>query len=192
MEYSVADIRRMPQDLEALCGAEAKARQVEKYLLPEAKARTLLGIYTAKQLLARMLGRPARQLKIEYTPLGKPYLPNSRVQVSISHSGPWVLCAAHEGAVGADIEVLKQPDFRLCQKIATPGEQAYIGHDARRFLEVWTAKEAYLKLTGEGLLGGMKTVETADPSGLRTQIQNCRLQRFLHEDAVCAIVYEET
>ncbi len=191
MEYRIADIRQLPRDAESLCRAEAKKRQVERYLSEEAKKRTILGIYTAKQLLAHALGRPAETLELEYTAAGKPYLPGSRQQVSISHSGTRVLCVVQEGPVGADIELLRGFDARLVSKICTPAECAYISGDAVRFFSVWTAKEAYLKLTGLGLAGGMKQVQTADETGLHRWIEGYRLQVFRQEEYVCALVYQE-
>ncbi len=191
MEYRIADIRQFPEEAEALCRAEARKRQVARYLSAEAQKRTLLGIYTAKQLLARALGCPAEAIELAYTDAGKPYLPGSRQQVSISHSGSKVLCAVHEGAVGADIELLRPFDARLISKIGTPAECAYIGGDPVRFFSVWTAKEAYLKLTGLGLAGGMKQVHTADENGLLPRIQGYLLQNFRQEEYICSLVYQE-
>lgn len=191
MEYRIADIRRFPPDAEILCRAEAKKRQVDRYLSEEAKKRTLLGVYTAKQLLAHALRCPAKTLELEYTEAGKPYLPGSRQQVSISHSGDKVLCAAQEGPVGADIEYLRPFDARLIPRICTPAERAYIGGDPVRFFSVWTAKEAYLKLTGLGLAGGMKQVQAADENGLYRLIQGYRLQTFRQGEYLCAIVYQD-
>ena len=189
MKYEIADIRHLPKDIGELCREEATERQVERYVSEEAKKRTLLGIYTAKQLLSRQLGKPPAALKLAYTAEGKPYLPQSSVQVSISHSGQKVLCAVHDGPVGADIEEIKPFDLRLVRKICTEEERAYIGENSIRFFSVWTAKEAYLKLTGLGLRGGMKTVETASQT-LYTHVRGYRLRNFLYPGYVCAIVYE--
>jgi len=92
-------------------------------------------------------------------PSGKPYLPGfPRLHVSVSHSGSLIACCCSpDGPTGIDCEHtsrrMRDP-LAIARRFFTPGELQYIQSQPRpeaAFLEVWCTKEAYSKLTGEGL-----------------------------------------
>jgi 4'-phosphopantetheinyl transferase len=100
-------------------------------------------------------------------PHGRPELPGSPLRVSVSHAGDRVAVAVStRGAVGIDVE---RPRARalsraLVRRALTAAEQEYIlgaSRDRRRseFLRAWTAKEAILKATGQGLHGGLDQLD---------------------------------
>jgi len=92
---------------------------------------SLAGVALALRALARHLGRAVRAGEIVFARGQKPHLAHSgaAADFSISHSGPWVACAAlARGRVGLDVE---------------------LGIDARR--TQWVLREALLKATGAGL-----------------------------------------
>ena len=94
---------------------------------------------------------------------GKPVLQNSALHFNLSHSGDFVACAVYDSPVGIDIEALRDISPTALKRICTAQEQAYIcadnSFDSARFLQVWTAKEAYLKYLGCGLRGDMRKIE---------------------------------
>jgi 4'-phosphopantetheinyl transferase len=105
------------------------------------------------------LDTPPETLKFETGPFGKPFLPNSRLRFSVSHSGPALLLAfAWDQEVGVDVERLRS-DFvpeDLARQVFSAQEQAALGEKAlverhAAFLSHWTAKEAYVKALGRGL-----------------------------------------
>ncbi len=108
-------------------------------------------------------------LQIKIAPSGKPYLEgggDAVPQFSYSHSGPFVLIGVDPARpVGVDIEQLKKAPFDVCRRFCTPAEREYVGEDSVRFFELWTLKEAYLKATGDGLSGGLLSVEFTFPDG---------------------------
>ena len=76
---------------------------------------------------------------------------------SLSHSGEWLACAVADCAVGIDIEVTaRQKSFAaIIDVIGTSNERALFNRldesEARRYFWcLWTAKEACLKLHGDG------------------------------------------
>lgn len=94
---------------------------------------------------------------------GKPVLLNAPLHFNLSHSGDFVACAVYEHPVGIDIEALRDVSPTLLKRICTAQERAYIcadnSFDSARLLQVWTAKEAYLKYLGCGLHGDMREIE---------------------------------
>lgn len=97
-------------------------------------------------------------LTYRYGDKGKPYFENIPLFFSLSHSGEYVLCAASRREVGADIQkcqsvdALKlakrfysEPECRILERCESAEERQ------RLFFGFWTRKEAYGKLTGEGV-----------------------------------------
>lgn len=111
------------------------------------------------QLLAGLEGQKA-PLPLEYTygPHGKPYLKNYPYYFSISHSGDYVFCVLSQQEVGADIQKKAETvNERVLQRFFAPEEKAYwescVSEAEKRdfFYKMWCRKEAYGKLTGEGI-----------------------------------------
>ncbi len=104
--------------------------------------------------------------KVDYDSLprtasGKPYILNGR-KFSVAHSEDfWAVTIADEGEteeVGMDIEMrqhAKKLAPRMLEKILAPGEKAVNGD----YLNNFVIKEAYFKLTGEGMSGGFKNYD---------------------------------
>lgn len=93
----------------------------------------------------------------------KPFVEGRPLSYSLSHSGSHAVLAITRGEeIGIDLEILDRSDSlddqldglaRLC---LTDKEQEALSaappeRRARRFLSYWTAKEARMKLTGEGM-----------------------------------------
>lgn len=93
-----------------------------------------------------------------YFPDGRPGVKGACV--SIAHTRGMAVCAVSDSPVGADIERTDR-EIRpaMARKILAPGENPETG---RTLLNAWVDKEAYLKLTGQGLAGGMHRFMTAD------------------------------
>ena len=86
---------------------------------------------------------------------GKPFLSGfPEICFNLSHTGNAVLCALDRSPVGADIEMIKVRDMKHLLSVFCEEEQAEIlraEHPELRFAKLWTRKESYLKLTGNGL-----------------------------------------
>jgi 4'-phosphopantetheinyl transferase len=74
---------------------------------------------------------------------------------NISHSGEYVVMAYGNVPVGVDVEQLRDKETRVAKRCFTEEEFLYISHTddkcGERFFEIWTMKESYLKLTGQGI-----------------------------------------
>ncbi len=79
------------------------------------------------------------------------------IHFNLSHSGEMVICAVSEVPVGCDIEKAENAPFEIINRVFSRNERKYIdgaGNDedkTRRFFKLWTMKESYMKMTGEGL-----------------------------------------
>ena len=86
---------------------------------------------------------------------GKPYIEGLDVNFSISHSGTIALCAIADSPVGVDIEKIRDIDLSVAKKHFAPDEQDYVlekmSLSRQRFFEIWTRKEAYVKMLGKGI-----------------------------------------
>ena len=93
-------------------------------------------------------------LVLSYSDNGKPLAEG--ICFSLSHSGDRVICAIAEQAVGCDIEKTGKARVKVAKRFFAADELEYLGRfsaDAldREFFRLWTMKESYIKMTGEGL-----------------------------------------
>lgn len=116
--------------------------------------------FTISEILALLEWEQQEPLLLEYTygGNGKPYLKSHPYFFNISHSEETVLLAISESEIGADIQWRKpMRDFRMAERFFTPEEQRKLREYKSKteshafFYRLWTRKEAYGKLTGEGI-----------------------------------------
>lgn len=144
------------------------------------------GRYTVSGLLSE-LGEPF-PLTYRYGERGKPYFENLPLYFNLSHSGDYVLCAVSDGEVGADIQKFQPVDeMKLAKRFFSESEcQAMARCEETKerqclFFRLWTRKEAYGKLTGEGIVA----VIDKDMQGEVADWQEVVLQEG-YAAAVCA------
>ncbi|MGG0761478.1 4'-phosphopantetheinyl transferase Sfp [Bacillus paramycoides] len=142
------------------------------------RARFIIGCVISRLVLGKILSMSPVQVPIDrMCPVcklqhGRPQLPEGMPQLSVSHSGEWVVVAFTKSApVGVDVEqmnpnvdVMKMAegvltDIEIAQVMKLPDEQRLEG-----FLTYWTRKEAVLKATGEGLLIPTVHITVSAPS----------------------------
>lgn len=117
---------------------------------------------------------------------GKPFLQDyPKIFFNISHCHRGIACAVMDKPVGIDIEEI-QFDGDLAKIIFNPEElEAVRSADdpAVKFTELWTRKESFLKLTGEGLRDNLKDVlSDADEATISTGIN--RSAGYIHSVAI--------
>ncbi len=119
-----------------------------------AACRTLLRV-----TLGRYLAAAPESLRFTLGPWGKPGLHGCPLRFNVSHSGSAALLAvAWQREVGVDLEPLRRalsPE-ELAAQVLSLRERAWLRDQAQEerhaaFLTLWTAKEAYVKATGQGL-----------------------------------------
>ena len=141
---------------------------------PGSRQRQMLSRGLLREQLGLAAGCAPTDLEFARTPQGKPFLQNADISFNISHSDAACALAWTAGTLplGVDIEDISR-DFheaRLAEHAFSPGEiRAWQGasHPRRRWLCIWTRKEALLKTTGLGIRIGLATIDTekGDPPG---------------------------
>lgn len=119
-----------------------------------------------RDLLSRRTGLAPSELKFSLGAHGKPYLTNAPVHFNLSHSGDFVLCAVDDRPIGVDIEAVRPISPKLIDRVCNDEERAFVGGDERRFLQIWTAKEAIVKRSGVGLHGDLRKISSQTPPEL--------------------------
>jgi 4'-phosphopantetheinyl transferase len=162
------DPRDLPAGAARVLGPEERARVDSATDPRDARRRAAAGVLL-RCVVASLAGQRPQQVTVtrrcpHCTGLhGRPELPGTALRASLSHAGDRVAVAVSaRGAIGVDVEAPKpRPLTRaLLRRALTAAEQEHVlgapgGRRNVDFLRAWTAKEAILKATGEGLPGGL-------------------------------------
>ena len=82
---------------------------------------------------------------------GKPMFGRDDLHLSVSHSGSFVVIAWSDSPVGVDIQKVI-PMGNIARRILSPKEITDVDSmDDTDLVKVWTRKESYVKMTGEGM-----------------------------------------
>ena len=156
VEYALSDVSSLPDPLtdpSVLTGIPPwRQAYILRYKRAEDRRRSLGAWRLMEDMLAER-GFRAREVAVDAQ--GKPYC--AGVFFSLSHAGDLALCAVSDAPIGCDIERVKDAPFEIAQRVFCPGERAYLraarddSEAQRRFFTLWTLKESYMKMTGEGL-----------------------------------------
>lgn len=166
------DIRRLSEDEYDKWFAlmsEEKQEKVNRFRSEDDRKRTVSGEMLARKAVAQRCNVPAESIVFGKNKNGKPFAENLDVQFNISHSGDIVVCVVDDKPVGIDIEKIRQINLKIAKRIYTEDEIRYLsaGKDFKenqdrltleRFFELWTAKEAYLKYLGCGIIDNLNTL----------------------------------
>ncbi|MFT4709398.1 MAG: 4'-phosphopantetheinyl transferase [Planctomycetota bacterium] len=116
-------------------------------------------------------------------------LPTDGQYWSITHTAEYVAGVAAAWPLGIDIERMRTPSAEVIAEAASEGEIAMVRQrfaicEVEAFTRIWSAKEALLKLTGEGLCGLSKctigsTSMTDSRPGLWVRYE--RQEHFVHQ-----------
>lgn len=108
------------------------------------------------ELLQELLGDRCKPVFV-YNSYGQPQL-DKGPYFSISHCKAGIAVAVSDRPVGVDIEAIRQAKSGLIAKTMNAEEQAMIARAAdadKMFTQLWTRKEAYLKMIGTGIINDL-------------------------------------
>lgn len=163
MKYKVLDIKNLN---EAQFEFALKNMSIERqqkclrYKFVDDRRRMAFGEELLRKLISEEYVVDESDILITNLPSGKPVaeVKGNAVFVSLTHSGNFVACALSNKPVGIDLEVKRDFNPRVLKALCD-AEREFVAKskdEATAFLKIWTAKEAYLKMTGEGLAGFSK------------------------------------
>lgn len=90
---------------------------------------------------------------------GKPcWNEKGTIHFNISNTDGLVVCAAADVETGVDAEKIKEIRIPVVKRCCVTGEIDYIKENRERFFRIWTLKESYIKMIGEGLHFPLKEV----------------------------------
>lgn len=165
MEYRILCVPDVSEDSFALWFSEAAEEKQQRLLQMRHEAdrrRSLCADHLARQMLSEITGIARSALKLLRDDRGKPYLEGNALHFNLSHAGDFAVCAVDTSPVGIDIEVPRVIRPALCRKVCDPAEMAFVHpkgeFSSDRFLQLWTAKEAYLKKSGLGIMRNLRSV----------------------------------
>jgi 4'-phosphopantetheinyl transferase len=158
-----ADRRTLAEEVVAAFVTADDRQRLTPTMHERRRTEYLAGRAVLRYALTRHVGRQAAALRIAVTPNGKPECVAGPA-ISLSHSGDLVACAVASSAdvsIGVDVEATQPRDLdEIAQRFFTPAEAQWVGADTdTRFRMLWVLKEAYLKVLGVGLSGGLDSLE---------------------------------
>ena len=136
--------------------SDAERVAAARFLNVAARDAFVAGRSGIRRAAAIYTGLAPLELEISTSSTGKPFFNNAELYFNVSHSGGVVVAAFSGLPVGIDIEVPGR-----CRNFPEIARRFFHPDEAERcsgeedFLELWTAKEAMLKLAGTGLSGGI-------------------------------------
>jgi 4'-phosphopantetheinyl transferase len=147
----------------ALMSADERERH-RRLVFERDRTRYLLTRMLARQALARYVGISPQRLQFRANSYGRPFLAEQPVSAdgpvsfNLTHTDGLIVLALTRGlAIGVDAECVRRTvDPDLARSVFSPSEIASFAAlprelQRRRFLDLWTLKESYIKARGMGL-----------------------------------------
>lgn len=199
MDYDLCNVTSLPdpkEDGAALIGIPDWRREYILKYMRACDRKLSLGAWRLMEDALKRHGISVDNITIGAN--GKPECEG--VYFNVSHSSDMVLCAVSDRPVGCDIERVTDAPLEILERCFTENERRYITgtHNAaetnRRFFRLWTMKESYVKMTGEGMSLSPERVEIDQnmQTVLRDSVsQPCTLKNMSHEDYEITICTEK-
>ena len=135
--------------------SEKRRKKIDRFYFEKDKLLSLFAGLLVRFCIIRKYNIPNSEIEFNFGTHGKPYLSNAEnYNFSLSHSGKCVAFAESDFPVGIDVEQVKDFDSDIAKRYFSENERKYIENSSdfnRAFAEIWTSKESYIKMTGDGL-----------------------------------------
>ena len=164
MNYLISTIETLTEkDIEYIKVNYPARYEKASHLPKEEQFKTCILAYV---LLIRLIGE-FNEVNVYYNENKKPYI-KSKPYFNISHSGNFVAVVVDNKEVGIDIQKINEDNLKL-MKFFNEKDQEYIKEtdSVNRFFEIWSKKEAAIKLLGTGLTTPLKDVEILDETTIK-------------------------
>ena len=148
------------------CLGSARRAAVNKKANDADKINALLARLLIISEIKRRTGLSERKIRFTHGTYGKPYLKDSGLQFSLSHT-KGAVCAAfgEDGEIGIDVERRDRRVNEAMYKRVLSEEERFHATSDVDFIRFWVQKEAFLKRLGVGIsrdLRGVNSLELPD------------------------------
>ncbi len=168
-----------------LCKAALSSKAEKNRLISETAYRLL------EERITELTGIDA---VISKTEKGKPYIVDSPLFISISHTENTILLAVSDGEIGVDAEAVRTFSVHTKERLFSDNEQKFInsGNADERATILWTLREAICKATGEGFsdwfFGCNLVDENLEPLNCISRNQlSLKLRTIIFDDCICSV-----
>ena len=158
---NISKLEDPKENLELLEGLSSYRKQKIERCLQEKGRKQNLGAELLLEQVLKQYGKSADQ--IVRSENGKPEIEG--FCFNLSHAQDYVICVVADSPVGCDIEAIKEAPLRIAERYFSERENEQLNsvhtieEKSEMFYRMWTIKESYLKMTGEGLQVPLKCVE---------------------------------
>lgn len=130
------------------------------------------------ECVSRYSGLPADGISVVRPAEGRPFLsPDRGIFFSVSHSGEFWCCAVSDRLVGFDVQQERRCGaLGIARRFFHPEEARAVEADPSLFFKIWTAKEAYSKLTGKGITEDFAGFTVVREGSLAPDVVGCALE----------------
>ncbi len=132
-----------------------KEVRLRRFVRQEDKLRGLFADLLIRDLIMQRTGLKNEEIEFFTNQYGKPFLKGmDDVQFNLSHSGNWVVAVIDDQKVGIDIEQIQSIDLDIAKHYFSESEHKDLMRHGDRlayFFTLWSLKESYIKILGEGL-----------------------------------------
>jgi 4'-phosphopantetheinyl transferase len=155
--------------------SENERKRAERFLFKHHKMRFIASHGFLRNILSKYLNIKPSLIRFNYSKKGKPRVSsimnnanNTKIAFNMSHSENMALFGITKcSSVGIDIEYIRPiiDIDSLIKRFFTQNEYILINslkkdEKLKKFFDIWTLKESYLKATGEGI-AGLKNIEVS-------------------------------
>lgn len=172
--------------------SEERRREILSFQRERDRRAKILAEILARNLVAEKMLCPVEEIQIARDERGKPWILNSPLQISLSHSRNWVACSIGTAKSGVDVEEDFSGALEIAKFFFAPQEYFSLsrlqGEELRRkFLSLWTLKESCAKFLGTGL---DEEILRLDIEGLQTRANFFCRNFYLEGGAVVGVCTE--
>lgn len=166
-----------------------KQRQIKRFHFAIDKKLSLYAELLVRIMACQILGIDNVEIKFDKLEYGKPYIKNyPDFHYNITHTRNAVVVAISDNPIGVDIERIRKAELIIANRFFVTNEQTYINQIIdeadKRFFEVWTKKEAYIKYIGKGLSMPLNSFNVLD------ETISQQMKSFVKDDYIISVCVE--
>lgn len=132
-----------------------RQNRIKRFHFDKDKIISLFAELLMRSEISRQLDIPTEKIELGYSEHGKPFLMNyPNYYFSVSHSGNCIAFVSDKNPIGIDVEQIGDGNLDIAKRFFTENEFEFIRNSKEpklAFYQIWTAKEAYVKMLGLGL-----------------------------------------